>query len=253
MIYITGDCHGDWTRFSAKSFPEQKKMTRKDYVIVCGDFGLWHDTPTERWWLKWLEEKSFTLLFVSGNHENFDRLCGNEFEVVDFNGGKAHKIRENIYHLIRGNIYELCGKKFFAFGGASSHDISDGILDINDFACEEDFYNEVKLFDKQNKMYRINHVSWWKEELPSEEEMKFGIQTLENNNNKIDFIISHCAPQHIVNKYISNSYASDILTSYFDMISQKVTFNKWFFGHYHNNKNIQNKYILLYEQIIRIV
>ena len=64
MIYITGDCHADWTKFSSSSFPEQKKMTRNDFVIVCGDFGIWHDTPQERYWLNWLEEKNFTLCFV---------------------------------------------------------------------------------------------------------------------------------------------------------------------------------------------
>ena len=38
-IYITGDCHGDYRRFSAKRFPEQKEMTKDDCVIICGDFG----------------------------------------------------------------------------------------------------------------------------------------------------------------------------------------------------------------------
>lgn len=82
MIYITGDCHGDWRRFSLDCFPEQKEMTRNDYVIICGDFGLWHDTSSERYWLDWLNNKPFTTLFVDGNHENYDRL--NNFEEIDF-------------------------------------------------------------------------------------------------------------------------------------------------------------------------
>lgn len=41
MIYITGDCHGDYRRFSTQVFPEQKGMSKQDYVIICGDFGLW--------------------------------------------------------------------------------------------------------------------------------------------------------------------------------------------------------------------
>ena len=141
MIFITGDCHADWKKFSKESFPEQAEMTRDDFVIVCGDFGLWHDDTTERWWFKWFEEKNFTVLFVDGNHENFDRLYS-EFEVVDFHGGKAHKIRENIYHLMRGYVFDLCDKKFFAFGGASSHDIDDGILDRKDFQSDRELVNE---------------------------------------------------------------------------------------------------------------
>lgn len=252
MVYITGDCHGDWSRFSMAAFPEQKNMTKDDFVIICGDFGLWHDTPTERWWLKWLEEKSFTTLFVCGNHENFDRLYGNEFEVVDFHGGKAHKIRENIYHLMRGHIFDLCGKKFFAFGGASSHDINDGILDKDNFASEDEFYETIKAFEKERKMYRINHCSWWKQELPSEEEMQFGIDNLARNGNKVDFIISHCAPQQIAALISSGLYNPDKLTNYFDKISETVDFNKWFFGHYHDNRNVEKKYVLLYDQIVEV-
>ena len=43
MIYVTGDCHADFTRFNTKIFPEQYEMTKDDYVIICGDFGgVWN-------------------------------------------------------------------------------------------------------------------------------------------------------------------------------------------------------------------
>ncbi|WP_368041519.1 metallophosphoesterase family protein [Bittarella massiliensis (ex Durand et al. 2017)] len=80
MIFITGDTHGDFTRFSSENFPEQKRMNKEDFVIICGDFGgLWDGTRKEHYWLDWLENKPFTTLFVSGNHENYDllsTLCG---------------------------------------------------------------------------------------------------------------------------------------------------------------------------------
>lgn len=252
MIYVTGDCHADWSKLSTEAFPEQKEMTRDDFVIVCGDFGLWHDNPTERWWLKWLEQKNFTLLFVDGNHENFDRLYGNEFDIVDFCGGKAHKIRDNVYHLMRGYIFELNGKKFFAFGGASSHDIKDGILNLEDYIDEKELIKTYNKLTRAGKMLRINHLSWWKEEMPSDEEMEFGKQTLAQNDNKVDFIISHCCPQSIALS-LSNHYKSDKLTKYFNEINDSISFSKWFFGHYHNDEQIFDKYILLYHQIIRIV
>lgn len=72
MIYITGDIHGDPTRFSKEAFPEQDTMTKEDYVIICGDFGLvWdkEESKNERYWLNWLQNKPFTTLFVDGNHE----------------------------------------------------------------------------------------------------------------------------------------------------------------------------------------
>ena len=39
MIFVTGDTHGDFYRFSLEEFPEQKEMTRDDTMIICGDFG----------------------------------------------------------------------------------------------------------------------------------------------------------------------------------------------------------------------
>lgn len=253
MIYITGDCHARWAdKFSTYAFPEQKEMTRDDFVIVCGDFGIWQDTKSERYWLNWLEEKPFTLLFVDGNHENFDRLYGDEFEVVDFHGGKAHKIRENVYHLIRGHVFNICGKTIFAFGGAGSHDIQDGILDRDDFVDEDDFLRTLREWRIKDKWFRVNHDSWWEQEMPNQEEMDFGLKTLENHNNKVDYIISHCCPQEVASIFSNGSYKPDALTLYFNDISQRVDFSKWFFGHYHDNMQILDKYYLLYEQIVRI-
>ena len=72
-IFITGDTHGDFTRFKKKIFYEQAELTKDDCVIIAGDFGgIWDGSAEERHWLDWLEAKPFTTLFVSGNHENFD-------------------------------------------------------------------------------------------------------------------------------------------------------------------------------------
>ena len=53
-------------------------------------------------------------------------------------------------------------------------------------------------------------------------------------------------------KLINPIYKRDILTDYLQQISEKCTFKKWYFGHYHDNKMITDKDILIYEQIIRI-
>lgn len=253
MIYITGDCHADFRKFSTDNFPEQKNMTREDFVIVCGDFGIWHDTIDERWWLKWLSEKPFTLLFVDGNHENFDRLYGDEFPVVDFHGGLAHKIRDNIYHLMRGHVFELGSRKFFTFGGASSHDIDDGILDEADFDSHEEFLHTLHCWRAKRKMFRVKGTSWWEQEMPSDAEMAFGIKTLECNENKVDYIITHCCPQQVASVLSYGCCQADNLTRYFNVIAETVDFNRWYFGHYHDNRTIMGKFILLYENIERIL
>lgn len=253
MVFVTGDTHADFLRFNTRSFVEQKEMTLDDIVIICGDFGgVWNDSKEERYWLDWLSEKNFTICFVDGNHENFDRLLGDEFETVDFHGGKARRIRKNIFYLMRGYVFDFEGKSFFAFGGASSHDIQDGILDPNDYATEEEFKAVWKEWYYDLKRFRVNHVSWWKEEMPSREELEFGIENLEKNNWKVDYVISHCMPQEVCS--VMGYGNSDSLTRYFnELLINKLKFKEWHGGHYHRVDRIMGKFYLHYEDIMRIL
>ena len=250
MIYITGDCHSDFRRFSKNVFPEQEEMTKDDYVIICGDFGgVWdkdEESKHEKWWLDWLEERPFTTLFVDGNHENFDRLYSYPVEV--WNGGKVHKLRNSVIHLMRGQVFILDGKKIFTFGGASSHDIDGGILELDD----PNYRLKKKELDKYRTSYRINHLSWWREELPSDDELQEGRRNLAEHNNTVDFIVSHCCATSTQVLLGGSLFKADVLTDYFEEIRQEVNFKRWFFGHYHDNRNVNAEEILLYEQIIRI-
>ena len=167
MIYATGDTHGNFQRFGTKYFPEQKQMGRNDFVIICGDFGgVWADTPQERYWLDWLEDKPFTTLFVDGNHENFTAL--NTLEVEEWNGGKIHRVRPHILHLMRGQVFDIGGFRFFAMGGAASHDIQDGILDPAAPGFEKEYWLKRRL----RQFFRVKGVSWREKEMPSQEEMR---------------------------------------------------------------------------------
>ena len=54
-----------------------------------------------------------------------------------WNGGYVHKLRHNLIHLMRGEIYIIEGKTFFTFGGGYSID----------------------------KPFRKENVSWWPAEI----------------------------------------------------------------------------------------
>ena len=244
MIYITGDTHADFSRFEEGNFPIQNEMTKDDYVIICGDFGgVWTyemESILEQKNLDWLNSRNFTTLFVDGNHENYTRLY-NDYPVVEWHGGKIHKIRDSILHLMRGEIFDIEGKTIFAFGGARSHDIQDGILNLDE---------EEKIFEyrKRGAYFRIRDYSWWDLELPTEAEMQNGVRNLEKFNYKVDYIISPCCPTNF-QPLINLAYKKDYLTDYLQTIAEKCDFKKWFFGHYHENKHINSQYTLLYESI----
>lgn len=256
MIYITGDTHGDFSRFSTKRFPEQKNMTKDDFLIICGDFGGIWTSPvsdnSEKYNLDWLEEKPFTILFVDGNHENFDRLK-TEFPPVDFHGGKAHKIRSNIFHLMRGYVFEFNEKSFFTFGGAKSHDITDGILNAEDYPTLADLRRDFRKRTSKGQLLRINHLSWWEDELAKSHEMERGIRELEKVGFEVDFVVTHCAPTSVA-RAINEEYGTpDILSEYLSEIADKTRFSSWHFGHFHEDKIVDEKFILHYKGIERIV
>lgn len=224
MIFITGDTHipVDITKLGSKNFPIQKELTKNDFVIICGDFGgVWNNDSEEMYWRKWLESKNFTTLFVDGNHENHPLL--NSFETVELFGGKAHKISDSVYHLMRGQVFNIDGKRFFTLGGAASHD----------------------------RGFRVAGKSWWKEELPSPEELDEATRNLQNADFAVDFVITHCAPTS-VQLLLSSDYRPDSLTDYFEEIKAKLKFQKWFFGHYHVDKILSENFRAIYDDIVGI-
>ena len=223
MIYVTGDCHGNFRRFQSDCFPEQANMTKDDTVIITGDFGgVWFGDSRDNETLDWLERLPFTLAFVCGNHENYDALA--RYPVAEWHGGKVHRVRSHVLHLMRGQIYELEGYRFFTMGGARSHDAD----------------------------YRISHLSWWQQELPSDEEYNEALQNLKRCSWQVDYILTHCAPTSIIRKESRHNEA-DRLTDFLQEVRERAKYHYWLFGHYHDNKAINETHILLWEQIVRVI
>lgn len=222
MVYITGDIHGqiDIGRLSTYRFPQQKKLCRDDYVIICGDFGcVWDGSSTDLYWRKWLSQKKFTTLFVDGNHENFELLRA--FPLTEKFGGKVHEIAPHVYHLERGQVFKINGKTFFAMGGARSHD----------------------------KEYRTPYISWWPEEMPNSAEQERALQSLDACGWKVDYVLTHCAPDSVMRE-ISRAFGSDSQTQFLEYIRQHLDFKKWFFGHYHIDRQIGKRFEAVYDRII---
>ncbi len=246
-LYLTGDTHGNFRRFLPESFYEQETTTKEDIVLVCGDFGgVWYGDKRDDDGLDFLERRPFTTAFVSGNHENYDAL--RTYPLEEWRGGKVRSIRPSVLMLERGQVFELDGKRVFAMGGASSHDIRDGILEPDDPLFQKKFQR----LNAQGALFRVNHRSWWKEELPSEAEYGEARVNLEKAGWAVDYIVTHCAPTSIQNALLREHSAPDALTDFLEEISQRCQFKYHFFGHYHSNQVILQKYVLLYEQILRL-
>ncbi len=225
MIYVTGDTHGlqDFNKLHIFA-GEHPELTKDDYVIIAGDFGaVWsNDTLAAR--LRYYTELPFTVLFVDGNHENFDLI--NSFPVETWNGGKVHMIKPDVIHLMRGQVFEIEGKTIFTFGGATSVD----------------------------KFMRREGISWWRQELPTYEELDEGIANLKRYGNKVDYVITHsCGQRALAYPRLRNVAGVKIacpeshLLSYFEDI---VEFKHWYFGHFHIDARLCYKYTVLYQDVV---
>jgi len=246
-IYVTGDTHGGFQRFTTKNFPQLRGMGRDDYMIICGDFGgVLAGEQTDGHKLDWLEDKPYTTLFVDGNHENFRLL--NSYPEQEWHGGRVHVVRPHVLHLMRGQVFEIGGLTWFTMGGAASHDIQDGILD----PAEPDFERRYWALRRMNAMFRVLGRSWWPEELPSESEYLTALETLERAKWKADYVITHCAPTGIA-RTMNRHYEPDALTDFLELVNKKLDFHYWICGHYHDNRNLTAKHILLWEQIVQII
>lgn len=228
MIYLTGDIHGDISvnRLGSKRFTKQASLTKEDYVIILGDFGLvWDNSPQERYWLKWLNNKNFTTLFIDGNHENFDLLY--QYPVKEWQGGLVHEIRPSIFHLMRGHAFNIGNHNIFVMGGAASID----------------------------KVYRKEGKSWWKQEIPNREEINRALDTLENHNYEFDYILTHNAPINYMPELISTDKVNKeevILLRLFQKIYNEANFKHWYFGHHHINRTLADDITVLYNDTIPI-
>ena len=229
-IWVCGDTHGEMgiRRISNQCWKEGRKLTRADYLIILGDFGLiFHNLPTEpeKYWLKWLESRPYTVLFVDGNHDNHPKLQA--LPKIEMFGGMVGQINSNVFHLRRGEVYTIDNRKVFTFGGASS-------------------------MDKAN---RIEGIDWWREEVCNWAECEYALTNLEKHNNHVDLILTHTIPATLANIYLHSIGLGDAepcpVSTFLDTVATTVTFSQWYAGHWHTHWDF-GKYSILYEKIRKV-
>ena len=219
MIYITGDTHGE-IDFNKLLVLKDEKLSYDDYLIICGDAGICWSPNLFQKYLDLYNQLGLTIIFIDGNHENFDML--NQFPVIDFKGARAHQIDDHIFHILRGEIMEIDGKTFLCLGGAHSTD----------------------------RAYRVEHITWWEDENITESDIENAMKNIKKHDHKVDYVITHCVDTYTVMDYFF--FKKDKNTDKLLFIDKTVTYKKWFFGHYHEDRQVGEKKICLYQDIIKL-
>ena len=225
MIYITGDTHGDVRRFFEPQLP-CAGWKPDDKLIVAGDFGMVfgnREIDTKK--LDLLSRCPFQILFLDGNHECFPELFA--FEEEQYCGGRVHRLRDNIRHLMRGQVYEIEGLRIFTMGGGYSID----------------------------RMMRTPGRNWWPEEMPDEAEYAEGLRNLERAGYAVDVLISHAAPTGSMLELKRNGTFSHIfqqeapLGDYLEKVAGMTRYGQFYFGHIHLDRELSGKRTALYHAV----
>ena len=100
----------------------------------------------------------------------------------------------------------------------------------------------------------LNIVNWWRAELPTPQELDACRENLRaSGGGAVDYILTHEAPGKVLDFLGLQGLQRNWLHSFLDELNEKTAHKRWLFGRYHDNKAIDEKHILLWEQIVRVI
>lgn len=226
-IYISGDKHGSMRMFFGLA--EKRIISPEDILLIAGDTGYVRD---DEYPLKMMTlERLFpgTICFIDGNHDN--QLILNSLPEHTWHGGRVHRLGGRVFHLMRGEVFELLGHSFFVLGGARTV--------ANNYEGEEG-------------------TDFWKGEEPSSEELQRAQIRLFSDIDIIEYIVTHEAPLSARRqiprfKRVDDDYMlPSILQNWLAKAEEGPKFRKWYFGHMHADQEIGPKLRGIYNNLVDI-
>ena len=226
MIYITGDTHGDFKRVAALC--DTVHSTLDDILIILGDAGVnYYEDYRDVEQKKLLSSLPITLFCIHGNHEARPE-CTGLYQTKNWHGGTVfvENVYPNILFAKDSEIFDLNGFQAIAIGGAYSVD----------------------------KFYRLARGwHWWNNEQPSTEIKQAVERSLWDLGDQIDVVLSHTCPLkyepiEVFISGIDQSTVDKTTEKWLDDIEKRLTYRKWYCGHYHTSKKI-DKLEFLFEDI----
>lgn len=188
-ILILGDTHGN-NLFVSQAIAIAKEH-ECDAILQLGDFGYWEHMDNGRGFLKKVSKtashKDMPIYWLDGNHENHPMLW-EKYGPGEY--APFWRIRENLFYIPRGTVWEWGGTTFAAMGGAVSVD----------------------------KAWRTPGYSWWPEEEVRQEDLG---RLAENAEDKtIDVLVTHDAPLNPLPRSMGNYKCDDMSRHHQQVIKQ---------------------------------
>ena len=217
MIYYTGDIHGEPNKILY--YVSEYNLTSEDVIVILGDVGVnyFGNDKGDKNRKRTLNKCGVPILCIHGNHEMRPESIISYKEIL-WRGGIVYIEEEfpNLLFAKDGELYDLDDKKAIAIGGAYSVD----------------------------KFYRLlKGMKWFADEQPSEEIKKRVIDKLDSVNWNVDIVLSHTCPEKYIPTetflpMIDQSTVDNSTEHWLDAIEDKLTYQKWYCGHWHIDKKI---------------
>ncbi len=222
ITLITGDTHRRFERLI--SFFRKYDSIEGDIMIILGDAGInFYGGIKDELLKRRLSDLEITVFTIHGNHEMRPEATG-LYKETEWNGGKVYVENDypNLIFAKDGEIYDINGYKTLVIGGAYSVD----------------------------KFYRLEMgYQWFADEQPSKETKAYVEQQLDRVSWNIDVVLSHTVPYQYrpVDLFIRGLDQSTVDSStekWLTEIESRLTYKRWYAGHYHCDRDIDNLKIM---------
>lgn len=214
-VYITGDTHGDFTRF--RNYDKELQVDENAAVIILGDAGFNYFLDGLDAHLKNFITKKykFRIYCVRGNHEARPQDV-EDMEIMyddDIEGEVYYQKKwPNIRYFRDFGIYYILNYKVGVIGGAYSVD----------------------------KYYRLDRgAQWFENEQLNSYEMSAALRYFAHQ--KVDFMFTHTCPiiwepTDLFLGFIDQSKVEKNMEIFLENIRHNLKFGVWCFGHYHADR-----------------
>lgn len=225
-FYLTGDCHGTFTRFSNMS----EVNTDIPVGIIClGDFGVnFYLNKNDDKNKKWLCEKypNFTFYVLRGNHEARPRDIPKMGLMSDPKIKGVVEVQAeypNIRYLLDGDIYTFGNYQCLCIGGAYS----------------VDKYYRLARGNFTEETNNPKKTGWFNNEQLTKEEMDLISSKVKGE--KVDFVFTHTCPLSLQPTdlflgFVNQSKVDSTMEIWMDELKNTFDWKIWCFGHYHADR-----------------
>ena len=229
-IFIRGDTHGNFDFL--EKFCCDNKTDLQDYLIILGDAGInYYMNKRDKKLKNKISNLPITLVCIHGNHEarpqNISSYILTSKAELNCNCWVEPEYLNILFPM--DGLMTINDKNFLILGGAYSVD----------------------------KEYRLkNGWNWFSDEQMSEDERNRIVNLIEYLNH-YDYILSHTAPTseeptYLFLNFIDQSKVDKTMEIFLEKVKNQITFKKWFFGHYHDDAILNDKFRIMFNDIIEL-